>query len=50
MENKEETQNTITYPIIIDTKLWDSFKDTIPRSINLNEAIIELIKKEVKRK
>ena len=50
MENKEDIQVTITYPIIIETNLWDKFKDTIPRSVNLNDAIIELIEKEVKRK
>ncbi len=43
MTNKEE----ITYPIKIEKELWDKFKNKIPRSITLNEAIINLIKKEV---
>jgi hypothetical protein len=48
MESKE--QDTITYPIIIETKLWEEFKDKVPRSINLNDALVDLIKQEVKRK
>jgi len=44
MENEE-----ITYPIKVNKGLWDKFKDTIPRTKNLNEAIVELIEKEVKK-
>ncbi len=29
--------------IEIDEKLWDDFKELIPRTITLNEAIISLI-------
>ena len=45
MENEE-----ITYPIKVKKELWDKFKDSIPRTKNLNESIVELIEKEVKKK
>lgn len=34
----------------IDKKLWDSFKELVPRTITLNDAVVQLIKKEVSRK
>ena len=43
MEDKED----ITYPIKIKKELWKEFKDTIPRTENINDTIVELIKKEV---
>lgn len=36
--------------IEIEKELWDKFKDAIPRTITLNDAIVELIEKEVKCK
>lgn len=30
----------------IPEKIWEKWKDTIPRSISLNKALIELLKKE----
>ena len=35
--------------IKIEEKLWVDFKNKIPRTITLNEAIVSLIEKEVKR-
>lgn len=32
----------------IDKKTWDKFKEKIPRTITLNEAVVKLIEKEVK--
>ena len=29
----------------IPEKIWEKWKDTIPRSISLNKALIELLKK-----
>lgn len=34
----------------IEDTTWDKFKDLIPRSITLNQAIVDLIEKECKRK
>ncbi len=31
----------------IDKKLWDKFKEKVPRTKRLNDAVVELIKKEV---
>jgi len=42
--NKEE----VTYPLKINKKIWEKFKEKVPRTKNLNEALIELIEKEVK--
>lgn len=33
----------------IDEDLWIKFKEKIPRTITLNDAIVELIKKEVSK-
>lgn len=30
----------------IPEEIWEKWKDTIPRSISLNKALIELLKKE----
>jgi hypothetical protein len=29
----------------IDEEIWNEFKDRIPRSITLNDAVVDLIKK-----
>ena len=34
----------------IDKELWEDFKRIIPRTITLNEAVVQLIKKEVEKK
>ena len=34
----------------IDKKLWEAFKETVPRTITLNDAIIELIKRDLENK
>lgn len=34
----------------IEKDLWDRFKDAIPRTKTLNDAIVELIEKEVNKK
>ena len=40
--------NPIT--IEVEKELWDKFKSITPRTKTLNQAIIELIEKEVKKK
>ena len=34
----------------IDSELWNKFKEQTPRTITLNDAVVQLIKKEVSRK
>jgi hypothetical protein len=34
----------------IEKELWNKFKDNVPRSITLNEAVVNLIQKEVDKK
>lgn len=33
----------------IDDDIWNEFKIKIPRNITLNDAVVNLIKKEVKK-
>jgi hypothetical protein len=40
----------IVYPIKINPELWEKFKDKIPRAKTINEALIEIIEKEVHEK
>ncbi|GAH63668.1 unnamed protein product [marine sediment metagenome] len=37
----------VTYPLNIDEELWNKFKDLVPRTKKLNDALVELIKDEV---
>ena len=34
----------------IPEDIWEKWKNTIPRSISLNKALVELLKKEGKKK
>jgi len=34
----------------IDDDLWNKFKESIPRTIKLNDAIVRLIEKKVTKK
>lgn len=34
----------------VPEEIWEKWKDTIPRSISLNKAIIEVLNKEGKKK
>lgn len=35
-----------TFLLEIPEEVWEKWKDTVPRSISLNKALIELLKKE----
>jgi hypothetical protein len=35
-----------TFLLEVPEKVWEKWKDTVPRSISLNKALIELLKKE----
>lgn len=35
--------------LMIDRNLWNEFKISIPRNIKLNDAIVDLIKKHLKK-
>ena len=43
-------QNTKKFLLEIPEEIWKKWKDTIPRSISLNEALIGLLKKERRKK
>jgi hypothetical protein len=34
----------------IPEEIWEKWKETVPRSLTLNKALIELLKKEGKKK
>jgi len=36
--------------IEIEESIWNKFKDVIPRSITLNDAVVSLIERECKKK
>lgn len=44
--------NSKTKPLTleIDKELWDTFKSLTPRTKALNDAVVELIEKEVNKK
>ena len=43
----EEKIKPIT--LVIDKKLWTDFKNTVPRTIKLNDKIVDMIEKEVNK-
>lgn len=45
-----KSQNMLVFPLVIENVLWEKFKEKIPRTITLNDAIVELIAREVKKK
>ena len=46
----EKQKNTKKFLLEIPEKIWTKWKDTIPRSISLNKALILLLQKEGKKK
>jgi len=40
---------TKTYPLQIEEDLWGDYKDTVPRSQNLDDPLIEFIKNRVEQ-
>ena len=38
------------YPIMINRELWEAWKKTIPRDISLNEALINLVERDLEEK
>lgn len=47
MVKKEEVK---TFLLEIPKEIWEKWKDTVPRSISLNKALIELLEKEGNKK
>lgn len=41
------SKDTKSYPIEVDSDLWEEYKDTVPRSKNLEDPIVEFIEKRV---
>jgi len=41
------TGETITYRLEVPKELWERLKEKVPHSKKMNDAVVELIKKEV---
>ena len=41
-----ENQKVKKFLLEVPEEIWERWKNTVPRSISLNKALIELIKKE----
>jgi hypothetical protein len=52
MGKKEEVKKgkSKTFLLEIPEEIWERWKDTVPRSISLNKALIELLNKEGEKK
>jgi hypothetical protein len=50
MDNKEkvEKEKVKKFLLEIPEKIWERWKNTVPRSLSLNKALIELLNKEGK--
>lgn len=48
MNKREELKKVDikTFLLEIPEEIWEKWKNTVPRSISLNKALIELLKKE----
>ena len=46
----KKSKKTKTFLLEIPETTWEKWKNTIPRSISLNKALIELLQKEGKKK
>ena len=46
MARKEETKKLKKFLLEVPEEIWNKWKDKVPRSISLNKALIELLKKE----
>lgn len=40
-------KDKVTYPIELDRGTWEKWKKTVPRDKTMNEAIVELILKDL---
>jgi hypothetical protein len=51
MGNKEGNKNEGVKKFLLEIpeEVWAKWKDTVPRSISLNKALIELLEKEGKK-
>jgi|TARA_B100001971_G_C18160919_1_gene521303 hypothetical protein len=48
MPGKEKKQKT--FLLEIPEEIWEKWKNKVPRSLSLNKALIELLKKEGEKK
>ncbi len=46
----KKTRNVKKFLLEIPEEIWTKWKETVPRSISLNKALIELLKKEGDKK
>jgi hypothetical protein len=51
MKKEDEKKGKVKkFLLEIPEEIWERWKDTIPRSISLNKALIELLNKEGEKK
>ena len=36
--------------LVIEKELWDKFKEKVPRTIKLNDAVVDLIKEHISKR
>ena len=46
---KKKEEKLKKFLLEIPEKIWNNWKDTVPRSISLNKALIKLLEKEGKK-
>lgn len=49
-DTDDADENTLEYQFDIDRQLWEDWADTVPRSTNLDEALIELVEQDLEDK
>ena len=42
----KEKKVKITYPLVISSEDWEEFKNTVPRSKSLNDAVVDAIREK----
>ena len=45
----KKARKSIKFLLEIPTEIWEAWKNTIPRSISLNKALIQLLEREAKK-
>jgi hypothetical protein len=52
MNKREEMKKGVVKKFLLEVPedIWNKWKDTVPRSISLNKALVELLNREGERK
>lgn len=46
MREKKNVRDVKKFLLEVPSELWEKWKDRVPRSISINKALIELLRKE----